>query len=71
MEFLREMLRMKLNAGLGANDIRSPWKQKEKQTEIRRSKTGSEIKEHLRSSMSVVLREVAKTDGIKCVRKAS
>lgn len=30
--------RTKLNAGLGANDIRLPWKQKEKHTEIRRGK---------------------------------
>lgn len=71
MGLLREMLRMKLNAGLGASDIRSPWKLKEKQTEIRRSKKRSAIKEHLRSSMSVALREVAKTDGVKCVRKTS
>lgn len=44
--------KMKLSAGLGANNIRSPWKQKEKQTEIKRVKKRSEMKENLRSSLS-------------------
>lgn len=48
--------RMKLSAGLGANDIRLPWKQKEKQTEIRRGKKRSEIKKYMRSSVSMELK---------------
>lgn len=44
--------KIKLSKGLGANSIRSPWKQKEEQTEIKRVKKRSEMKENLRSSLS-------------------
>lgn len=61
--------KMKLSAGLGANNMRSPWKQKEKQTEIKRVKKRSEMKENLRSSLSQDLGEAERLS-IGCARKA-
>lgn len=62
--------KMKLSAGLGANNIRLPWKQKEKQTEIKTGEKRSEMKENLRSSMSLGLRKAGKTNTVECARKA-
>lgn len=60
--------KMKLSAGLRANNIRLPWKPKEKKTEIKTDEKRSEMKENLRSSMLLGLREAGKTNSARKAR---